>query len=139
MRCLKVVLFKSLQQDPDLFTDLKSSPGDGSAGEGHRAGRSSRPEKCTEASVEVWTSRMECERRVLCHTMRAASAVLADLYSRWARRPFSSSALWEIPVSRHVLTVVLIGIISLFVWSCYLRKQIAVLLKRKFSSTPQFQ
>lgn len=28
--------------------------------------------------------------------MRSISAVLTDLYTRWARRPFSASTLWEI-------------------------------------------
>jgi hypothetical protein len=86
IRCLKVVLFKALQDDPELFADVKfGSETDGKARDG---------------DLEIWTGLAATQRRVMCHSMRMVGVVLADLYSRWARRPFSSATLWEVKVRR---------------------------------------
>jgi hypothetical protein len=131
VRCLKVILYKALREDPLLFSGenaksdgpaASNAPSQGTAGAlsasiftgfGASRGSSAHANAGTEGSavpsttansgtssgaVDVTTSTATAERRAVCHALRAASAVLSDLYTRWARRPFSSAALWEVSV-----------------------------------------
>ena len=46
--------------------------------------------------IFIFHMMMDSDRLYRYGAMRSISAVLTDLYTRWARRPFSASTLWEI-------------------------------------------
>jgi ubiquitin-protein ligase E3 C len=81
VRCLKVVLYRMIQSDPQLMLDAHE---DGNSASGKQSSSFDQDE----AAKNINTHRFACARSI--------SAVLSDLYTRWARRPFSATALWEI-------------------------------------------
>lgn len=123
-------MFKTLQEDPALLTDTAgkgsagSANGGGGGGDGKAAGTSG-----TSAPMELCAARAASQRRTLQNGVRAVCSVLADLYSRWARRPFSSAALWEISVSFGLLKAsfrtpsasqaLVIALVSYFALACH--------------------
>ena len=103
VRCLKLILFKVLRDDPSLLLDARTSsqsvlPATPVANGKAPAASPPLPSSSSLAEEGVHGAQQASRRRQLHYSMRAVSSVLADLYSRWARRPFSSSALWEIKV-----------------------------------------
>ena len=93
VRCLKVILYKTLQEDPALLADVKS------ASSWEMDGKSGTNKSSSYIDVaELRSSYNTMMHQVQQCSMRVVSSVLSDLYARWARRPFSSSVLWEIKV-----------------------------------------
>lgn len=81
VRVLKHLLYNIIQCDPHVLTE-PSIPS-GTAGKIDSATLKSNANVIVESSFRY-------------AVVKAIAATLADLYNRWARRPYSSSKLWEI-------------------------------------------
>jgi len=81
VRCLNLMVFTSIQEDPAMLLEV-SLP---ASVEGRGGGGASKGD-------DVAGTRRALQMDVL----RCAVAVLADLHTRWARRPFASPSLWEV-------------------------------------------
>lgn len=80
VRAYKMVLFRTIRHDPSVLAEPPVSSATDPI-DLHHIG----------SSVTVAGDRLYRYGAV-----RSISAVLSDLYTRWARRPFSASTLWEI-------------------------------------------
>lgn len=91
MRCLKTILYRSIVHDPTVILERD-----------HR-------DLAIDSSLTV---------KIYQHQafLRTISLVLSDLYSRWARQPYSHAALWEVEdtklssIKNEIRTQSLIGI-----------------------------
>jgi hypothetical protein len=102
VRCLKQVLFLTLRADPGFLFDVASNNSMRvtlwDAVDAAASGPHPDPGACCLAALR--SARCYLSQQMLRGAARVVSEVLADLYSRWARRPFSAPGLWEIQVRR---------------------------------------
>jgi hypothetical protein len=103
VRCLKQVLFLTLRADPGFLFDAASNNSVRitlwDAVDAAASGPHPDPGACCLAALR--SARCFLSQQMLRGAARVVSEVLADLYSRWARRPFSAPGLWEIQVRRR--------------------------------------
>lgn len=76
VRTYKMILYHAIRYDPSILAEPSSSSPDKSD---HNEGLT--------------------DRLFRYGAVRSISAVLSDLYLRWARRPFSSASLWEVDMA----------------------------------------